>query len=79
MIHSRVFGSVCSQFEDAAGRADLPFRYGGFPRHVLLDTKTWRGLDMSKFAHIFPHWEIPLIGGIYEPRRNPRRFAAQAM
>ncbi len=56
MIQSRVFGSVRSQIEDGAGRGDLPFRYGGFPRHVLLDTKTWRGLDMSKFAHIFPRW-----------------------
>lgn len=43
MIHSLIFGSVRSQIEDGARRADLPFRYVRYPRHVLRDMKTWRG------------------------------------
>lgn len=46
VIHSRVFGLVRPQIEIGAG-ADLPFRYGRYPRHVLRDLKTWRGFDTS--------------------------------
>jgi len=56
VIHRRVFGSVRSQIEDEARRADLPFRYVRFPRHVLRDVKTWRGFDASGFGHIFHQW-----------------------
>ena len=58
MIHSRVFGSVQSQIEEGAGRADLQFRYVGFLRHVLRDVKTWRGFDASRFGRIFHQWWI---------------------
>lgn len=58
MIQSRVFGSVRPQIEDGEGRADLPFRYVRFPRHVLRDVKTWRGFDASRFGRIFHQWWI---------------------
>jgi len=53
VIHSRVFGSVRSQIEDGAGRADLPFWDARFPRHVLRYMKTWRGFHLSSFGRIF--------------------------
>lgn len=58
MIRSRVSGSVRSQIEDGAGRADLPFRYVGFPRHVLRDLKTWRGSMIHHWWNTPDRWDL---------------------
>lgn len=58
MIHSLVFGSVRSQIEDGARRADLPFRYVRYPRHVLRNMKTWRGSMIHHWWNTPDRWDL---------------------